>query len=195
MMRTLLLFLTITCSLLAEVNELTIEQNYLNLRAELLTKRQGTLLAANSDQEKLAISSRYTKIFNKGKTALVKELAESSALRVWIEKGDLSLTLPFDIIKFIEQENHTFVTYNTFTKPVDKRSIVKIAFRNGKQETIPASKNCNYTYKKEGAFGFRRTRPLDGGGVGSDVIKYNIFTNTFFKDNIQEPFMKISTSL
>ncbi len=190
-MKILLLFITVTCSLFSDANNLKIEQDYLNLRAQLLTKRQGALVAANSEQEKVKIKNRYTMVFNQSKKLLVKNLPEESELKVWIEKGELSLTLPFDIIKFIEQENHTFVTYNTFTKPVDKRSIVRIAFRDGRQVTIPESKNCNYTYKKEGEFGFRRTRPLAGGGVGSDVIKYNIFTNTFFKDNIKEPFMTL----
>jgi hypothetical protein len=183
-------------SLFAETTPLELEERYLEKRAVLLTEKRDALLAIRAEGEQKGVEKEFDKKLQQMKRELLKKAGdhiEFANVLKWITDGNLKEEMPFDIIEYLENPDRVFETYNTFSVPVEKRSLVQISFKEGRQ--YRDGRPGPYRLKKEGEFGVRRSRPLKNGGTGTDVIQYDIYTHKFIKPGVSTNFMWLKKRL
>lgn len=191
MKRIIISILASLCSsLFAEMTPLELEERYLEKRSVLLTEKCDALQAINTEGKRKGVEKEFDQKLQQMKRELLmkaSEDAEFAPVVALIEAGNLKEEMPFDIIEYIGNPSRVFETYNTFSVPVEKRSLVQISFKEGRQ--YRDGQLGPYRLKKEGEFGFRRSRPLKNGGTGTDVIQYDIYTHHFVKPGVSTNFM------
>lgn len=96
-----------------------------------------------------------------------------------VAKDSLKQVIPFKLTSYLTI--HTFETYNTFSVPVEKRKLVNLQFKSDGWQYTDGQQG-QYQYTLESLTSFRRSRPLKGGGTGTDVIHYNPLLNRFEKN-------------
>lgn len=185
----LLISLSLVASLMAQQKTpLSIEKNYLDQRANLISLQQANSKLVEDSVKRNVMTERLAIMFSSNQESAMNALAtldnkshepHSLWLMKVIKEDTLTKKMPFDLVKYLPR--HTFQTYNTFTLPVEKRTLVTLQFKaDGWQYTN--GKKGQYQYKMESPTSFRRTRPLKGGGFGTDVISYNPLKNRFEKN-------------
>ena len=163
----------------AAASSFTIEDSYLSQRADLQTK-----LSNNPDSakdHKHTLDSLKINTIRQLKVVMPNNTAHYRWLFKMVTQDTIDSKMPFDLLEYLPL--HRFQSHNTFTVPVKDRIVINMEFKDGWQYTngVKAVPNYDYQYKLETKTSFRRTRPLSGGGFGSDVIDYNPLTNRFEK--------------
>lgn len=162
---------------------LQVEQAYLDQRGRIFSglgekKEADQAKAMKQAAEALRLLQKRTIVELQSVTVDDRQKSHLDFVREMVAKDDIGKALPFALDAYLPF--HVFETYNTFSVPVERRKLVTLEFKkDGWQYTD--GKRGAYQYRMVTPTSFRRTRPLKGGGVGTDVIEYNPLKNRFEK--------------